>query len=169
MIRSAVIADAHSITALWNNLIRETVVTFTTELKVCGDVEAMIMDPERSVLICEQEGVFVGFALFGAFRGGPGYEHTVEHTIYLVPEAQDKGLGRALMDTLLSAAMTLGHHAMIGAISGGNANAVAFHEKCGFKQAGHLPEVGRKNGVWHDLILMHLILETPTDTSERKG
>ena len=131
MIRSAVIADAHSITALWNDLIRETVVTFTTELKVCGDVEAMIMDPERSVLICEQEGVFVGFALFGAFRGGPGYVHTVEHSIYLVPEAQDKGLGRALMDTLVSAAMTLGHHAMIGVISGGNANAVAFHENVG--------------------------------------
>lgn len=73
----------------------------------------------------------MGFALFGAFRGGPGYVHTVEHSIYLVPEAQDKGLGRALMDTLVSAAMTLGHHAMIGAISGGNANAVAFHENVG--------------------------------------
>jgi L-amino acid N-acyltransferase YncA len=154
VIRSAVIADAHSITALWNDLIRETAVTFTTELKVCSDVEAMIMDPGRSVFICEQEGVFEGFALFGAFRGGPGYAHTVEHSIYLVPEAQGKGLGRALM---------------VGAISGGNANAVAFHEKCGFTQAGHLPEVGRKNAVWHDLILMHLILETPTDTSERKG
>jgi L-amino acid N-acyltransferase YncA len=123
VIRSAVIADAHSITALWNDLIRETAVTFTTELKVCSDVEAMIMDPGRSVFICEQEGVFEGFALFGAFRGGPGYAHTVEHSIYLV---QGKGLGRALMDA-------------------------------------------RKNAVWHDLILMHLILETPTDTSERKG
>ena len=69
MIRSAVIADAHSITALWNDLIRETAVTFTTELKVCSDVEAMIMDPGRSVFICEQEGVFEGFALFGAFQG----------------------------------------------------------------------------------------------------
>ena len=166
MIRSAVIADAHSITALWNDLIRATAVTFTTELKVCSDVEAMIMDPGRSVFIWEQEGVFEGFALFGAFRGGQGYAHTVEHSIYLV---QGKGLGRALMDALVSAAMTLGHHVMIGAISGGNANAVAFHEKCGFTQAGHLPEVGRKNAVWHDLILMHLILETPTDTSERKG
>jgi len=169
MIRSAVIADAHPITLLWNDFIRDTAVTFTTELKVRSDVEAIITDPERSVLICEQEGVFEGFALFGTFRGGPGYVHTVEHSIYLVPEAQGKGLGRALMDALVSAAMTLGHHAMIGAISGGNANAVAFHEKCGFKQAGRLPKVGRKNGVWHDLILMHLIIETLTDTFESKG
>ena len=169
MIRSAVIADAHPITVLWNDFIRDTAVTFTTELKVRSDVEAIITDPERSVLICEQEGVFEGFALFGTFRGGPGYVHTVEHSIYLVPEAQGKGLGRALMDALVSAAMTLGHHAMIGAISGGNANAVAFHEKCGFKQAGRLPKVGRKNGVWHDLILMQLIIETFTDTFERKG
>ena len=169
MIRLAVIADAHSITALWNDLIRETAVTFTTELKVCGDDEVMIIDLARSVLICEQEGVFVGFALFGAFRGGPGYVHIFEHSIYLLLEAQGKGLGRSLMDALVSAAMTLGHHAMIGAISGGNTKVIAFHEKCGFTQAGYLPEVGRKNGVWHDLILVHLILETPTDTSERKG
>lgn len=169
MIRVAEITYAASITALWNDLIRDTVVTFTTELKVSGDVEDVIADPKRSVLICEQDCVFAGFALFGAFRGGPGYVHTAEHSIYLVPEAQGKGLGRALLGNLIDAAKTLDHHAMIGAISGGNTKAIAFHESYGFTQVGYMPEVGRKNGVWHDLILMHLILETPTDTFKRKG
>ena len=169
MIRSAQIADAASITALWNDQISQTIVTFTTTLKQCDDVENMIADPKRSVLICEQAGVFAGFALFGAFRGGPGYVHTVEHSIYLVPEAQGKGLGRMLLGRLINAAWALGHHAMIGAVSGRNTKAVAFHKNCGFTQVGFLPEVGRKNGSWHDLILMHSIIETPTDTFECKG
>lgn len=63
MIRPARNTDATEITALWNTMIRETDVTFTTELKVRRDVEAMIADPTRSVHVAEHNGGFAGFAL----------------------------------------------------------------------------------------------------------
>lgn len=141
-------------------MIFETVVTFTTELKLRGDVEKMISDPRRSFIVAEFDGVFCGFALLGPFRNGPGYARTVEHSIYLTPNAKRKGLGRLLLNELTKNAMEMGHHAMIGAISGGNLAAVKFHENLGFDQVAHIPEVGQKNGVWHDLILMQKILET---------
>lgn len=150
-------------------MIRDTDVTFTTVLKVRDDVEAMIATPAHSVLVAERDGIFAGFALIVPFRGGPGYTQTVEHSVYLVPNAERQGLGRALLDALENAAMTLGHHVMIGAISGGNLASMDFHKKRGFEQVAHMPQVGQKNGVWHDLIFVEKILGTATDTPTCNG
>ena len=160
MIRSALSCDAAEITALWNTMILETAVTFTTELKLRADVEAMISDPKRSVMIAEVDGVFAGFALIGPFRNGPGYAHTAEHSVYIAANVKRKGIGRLLLDEVTRVALEMGHHVMVGAISGGNLDALSFHHKLGFKQVGHMPQVGRKNGEWHDLILMQKTLET---------
>ena len=169
MIRPALKPDATEITVLWNMMIRETDVTFTTKQKARGEIEEMIADPARSVLVAEHNGAFAGFALMGSFRSGPGYAHTVEHSIYLKPNAERKGLGRQLIGELANAALKLDHHVMVGAISEGNLAAVKFHQNLGFEQVAYLPQVGQKNGVWHDLILMQKIFETPADTSKRKG
>jgi L-amino acid N-acyltransferase YncA len=150
-------------------MITETDVTFTTDLKVRADVEVMIEDPVRSFLVAEHKGAFAGFALLGPFRGGPGYAQTVEHSVYLMPNAKGEGLGRSLMGVLTKNATELGHHVMVGAISGTNLAAVGFHQRLGFEQVALMPQVGQKNGVWHDLILMQKIVETPADTLERKG
>ena len=158
MIRAADIADAAAITVLWNEVIRDTTVTFTTELKLEADVRAMIGDPTRSVLVVEHDGMFAGFALFGSFRSGPGYARTVEHSIYVRPEFHGIGLGAALMRALEQAAVAQGHHVMVAGISGTNQAAVKFHENVGFMQVAHMPEVGQKNGVWHDMILMQKIM-----------
>ena len=63
MIRPALKRDATEVTALWNTMISETDVTFTTDLKVRADVEAMIADPVRSFLVAEHKGAFAGFAM----------------------------------------------------------------------------------------------------------
>lgn len=150
-------------------MIRETDVTFTTELKKKHDVEGIIGDAKRSVLIAENNKGFAGFALLGSFRGGPGYAETVEHTVYLMPAARGAGVGRQLLTTLTKRAVELGHHVMVGAISGNNIAAVRFHQKLGFDQVARMPQVGQKNGLWYDLILMQKIIETCTDTSSRTG
>lgn len=159
MIRRAVQGDAVAITALWNGIIANTTITFTTLPKSEAAVFTIIDDPTRFVHVAEQDGMFAGFALLGPFRGGPGYAHTVEHTVYLPPNMQGQGVGAALMHVLENAALSAGHHVMIGALNGSNKRAIAFHNRIGFTQVGMLPQMGRKNGEWHDLVLMQKILQ----------
>lgn len=155
MIRQAVAADAAAICAIWNRIIAETAITFTTIPKTVSEVEEMIASRGAAFLILENRK---GFATYGPFRGGPGYAATVEHTILLAPEAQGKGAGRALMRALMDQAVRDEHHVMIAGISGANPAAMAFHSRLGFAQSAALPEVGRKDGTWLDLVLMHKIL-----------
>lgn len=155
MIRPATPRDAPAVTHLWNAIIRDTLATFTTDLKSVDSVAAQIN--RRPFWVSDADGV-QGFVTFGAFRSGPGYAATIEHTVILAADAQGRGIGRALMQTAMQAAHEQGHHIMIAAISSANPDAVAFHSALGFEQTAHMPQVGRKADQWLDLILMQKTL-----------
>ena len=154
MIRPATSADAGAIAALWNGMIRDTLATFTTELKTTQAIHQTLNDRPGAFFVAEQAGAMLGFVTFGPFRGGPGYAATCEHSIIVAPDAQGQGAGRALMARAIEAARRMDQHIMIAAISSANPDAVEFHAKQGFDHVGHLPQVGRKSGQWLDLILM---------------
>jgi L-amino acid N-acyltransferase YncA len=159
VIRTARAQDAPAITALWNQIIADTTITFTTVLKTEAEVAEIIADAGRLAHVAYSKDAFAGFALVSPFRGGPGYAHTVEHTVYLYNDAQGLGFGTDLIGTLQTASIVAGHHVMVGAISGSNFGAIEFHKRAGFQQVGHLSQAGRKNGEWQDLVLMQKILQ----------
>ena len=138
---------------MWNGMISDTLSTFTTDLKTNSAIADMIAT--RPVLVLPDN---TGFATYGPFRSGPGYGATVEHTILIDPAVQGHGQGRALMQALMGQARDTGHHVMVAGISGANPGAVAFHTALGFDTVAQMPEVGRKNGQWLDLILMQKLL-----------
>ena len=157
IIRAAVPGDATQIAAIWNAVIRDTLATFTTVEKPDADLRDMIATRAGAFWVAETEGI-AGFITYGPFRAGPGYAATVEHTILLDPGAQGQGIGTQLMQTATQAAAEQGHHVMVAGISSANPGAVAFHERMGFVLTGQMPQVGRKNDQWLDLILMQKTL-----------
>ncbi|MGD9294737.1 MAG: GNAT family N-acetyltransferase, partial [Roseobacter sp.] len=148
MIRPAEIGDAPAIANLWNWMIRETLATFTTELKSVAAIEGMLKQRPDGFFIAEEAGDLSGFVTFGPFRAGPGYAKTCEHSVVVPPGGQNRGIGSDLMRRAMHAAERAGCHVMVGAISGANPKAVRFHEKLGFREVGLMPEVGRKAGQW---------------------
>lgn len=156
-IRHAGAGDASAIAALWNQVIRDTVITFDpTEKSEAEVAEAIATRP--AFLLAEEAGRFAGFATFAQFRRGLGYARTMEHTILLAPHARGRGVGRALMAALCAAARASGAHVLVAGVSGENRGAVAFHLARGFAITGRLPEVGWKHGRWHELVLMQKTL-----------
>lgn len=150
--------DAPEIAALWNDMIRETFSTFTTVEKSTADIEGLITARTGAFFVAEQAGVFAGFATFGPFRAGPGYDRTVEHTVLVKPNFHGAGMGRQLMQAIETAARTSGCHVIVAGISHTNLNAQVFHQHLGYKQVARMPQVGFKAGQWLDLILMQKIL-----------
>jgi L-amino acid N-acyltransferase len=111
------------------------------------------------VLVAEFAGEVAGFASFGEFRKGDGYEHTVEHSIYVHRHHHGKGVGRQMMPPLFDRARHLGKHVMIGGVEAGNAASLHFHQALGFSETGRLLQVGQKFDRWLDLVFMQKILD----------
>ena len=161
MIRPATAADCAAIAAIWNPVIRDTLVTFTTAEKTVEGLAETLSEKAaagHAFLVAEDAGGLAGFATYGQFRAGPGYARTMEHSVILAPAARGRGLGRALMAALEDQAAAGGAHSIFAGVSGANPEGRAFHAALGYCEVAVLPEVGFKFGRWLDLVLMQKIL-----------
>lgn len=157
MIRPATPADAAAIAALWNPIIRQSTVTFSSEEKTEADL-ALMCSARPAFVVAQVEGQLMGLATYAQFRGGNGYAHAAEHTIILAPKARGRGIGRALLAAVEADARAKGFHVMVAAVCDENAEGISFHAACGYVETGRMPEVGRKFGRWLGLVLMQKLL-----------
>ncbi|KAB7615362.1 N-acetyltransferase [Amylibacter sp. SFDW26] len=160
-IRQATQDDVDGIVAIWNDLITNTDVTFTTDLKTRDQISAVLLDKAdlgRPFFVAEDEGQIIGFATYGNFRNGSGYAHSMEHSIMLVPAAQGKGAGKQMMQILEDHAKRSGVHTFVGGINSNNKQSIKFHEAIGYQTVGDIKQAGFKFGCWHDLVLMQKLL-----------
>lgn len=115
------------------------------------------------VLVSEENGVVTGYSSYGDWRAFDGFRHTVEHSVYVHPDHQGKGLGRALLTALIEEARRRGKHVMVAGIEAQNSASLHLHETLGFITTGQMPQVGTKFGRWLDLTFMQLQLDNRTD------
>lgn len=109
----------------------------------------------------DDTGTLLGFASYGTFRAWPAYKYSVEHSVYIHKDHRNKGIGRALLQRLISTAIEQQYHVIVGGIDADNAASVALHKKFGFQHAGTINQAGFKFGRWLNLTFYQLILATP--------
>ncbi|MDG6095402.1 N-acetyltransferase family protein [Acetobacter sp. AN02] len=161
-IRPAKSSDLPSILAITNRAIAETNALWVSS-PFTPEQRREWMDGRISagfpVLVAEDmDGTIAGFGSYGPFRSFEGYRLTVEHSLYVTPEAQGQGIGGFLLDALIEKARGSGMHVMVAAITGGNEASIRLHGSRGFVHGGLLPQTGIRKGEWLDLVLMYLIL-----------
>ncbi|AFO88035.1 N-acetyltransferase [Phaeobacter inhibens] len=173
IVRAATAADAEAIAAITNQIIRDTLITFTTAEKTSAQVRDEIAEKGPYVQVAEEAGQILGYISLGGFRTGPGYARSCEHAIYLAETARGRGAGRALIAAIEAVARADGIHVLVAGISAVNAGGLAFHAAMGFVEVGRMPEVGHKAGQWLDLVLMQKILSPkgvgPADSPVKAG
>ena len=97
--------------------------------------------PGDTAVIAIDGGFPVGAAwyrLFGAERPGYGFvdERTPELAIAVVPSARGKGIGSALLDTLLARAREAGYPSISLSVDRNNGGAIELYERHGFERVG---------------------------------
>lgn len=101
------------------------------------------------------DGAMLGYAYAAAYRPRSAYRFTVEDSVYVAPDAARRGIGRALLRSLIDACTDLGKRQMIAVIGdSGNQASVALHRACGFELVGTFAAIGFKHGRWVDTVLM---------------
>ncbi|MDO5607153.1 MAG: GNAT family N-acetyltransferase [Capnocytophaga sp.] len=114
-------------------------------------------NPKYRYITISDDETFLGFA---------GYEFNYEtdttklHRIYLLPEAQGKGAGKALIEHIKKEVSRFGNNRIILAVNKQN-KARQFYEKLGFAVYGEgVFDIGR--GFVMDDYLLELVLENQT-------
>ncbi len=154
LIRLAGEHDAAVFAAIYRPYVEESRISFEEVAPDAAEMARRIVGDAPGFhpwFAAEEDGRLLGFASSSPFRTRRAYRWTVETGIYLAPEACGRGIGRALLATLLEQLERQGYVAAIGAIALPNDASVALHEKLGFVQTGTYRGVGFKRGEWLDV------------------
>lgn len=170
-IRAATAADISAITAVYAHAVSFGTATFEIDPPDAAEMSRrydFVIKRGLPFLVAEVEGSVCGYAYAVPYRARAAYRHTLEDSIYLAPEFQGRGIGRALIETLLAAAMALGYRQVIAVIGdSAQAASIALHRAAGFRIVGTFTGVGFKFDRWLDTVLMQRSLgsgsETPPD------
>jgi phosphinothricin acetyltransferase len=161
-VRIALEEDLHAILEIYNEAILYTTAVYDYEPHTMEMRQVWWLEKKTNgfpVFVAESSGSLIGFATYGKFRNWAGFSKTVECSIFLHTSQRSKGIGKLLMQRLIDAAREQKIHALMGGIDADNLASIKLAEKLGFKEVGHLKEVGFKFDRWLDLKFMDLIIQ----------
>lgn len=153
VIRAATADDAAACAAIYAPFVRETWVSFETEVPDSAEMARRIADYGESHgwLVAECDGVILGYAYGSAHRTRSAYATSCDVTVYVGPQAARQGVGRRLYAALLPMLAQRGYHAAYAGIALPNDGSITLHRAMGFEPVGVYREVGWKLGGWRDV------------------
>ena len=102
----------------------------------------------------DDDGRVVAWAALAPVSDRCAYAGVAENSIYVDPEAQGRGVGRALLTALVTSAEQGGIWTVQTGIFPENQPSVRLHEACGFRVVGVRERLGRMDGRWRDVLLL---------------
>jgi L-amino acid N-acyltransferase YncA len=151
-VRAATSRDAAAIAAIYARHVHDGYATFEVEPPDAAEFARRIaVRPRLPWLVAEQEATVLGFAYAGRHRERAGYRWSADVSVYLAPDAQGQGIGRALYEKLLPIVASLGYVSAFAGIALPNEASVALHESLGFTLVGTYRDIGFKLGEWRDV------------------
>jgi phosphinothricin acetyltransferase len=161
MIRDAKASDIAAITAIYNDVISTTNAIYREDEVDESERMAWFTDKQNHgfpVTVAEVDGTVVGYGVFGSFRFGEGYNHTVEHSVHVASHLRGQGIGKKILEDLIDRARQQNRLVMIAAIDSTNEQSIGLHAAYGFVESARMPRVAEKHGQFLDLVLMQLML-----------
>ena len=105
-------------------------------------------------LVARAEGQVVGWAALSPVSSRCVYAGVAEVSIYVTASARSKGVGKALLQVLVTESERAGIWTLQGGIFPENGASIALHEACGFRQVGYRERLGQMRGLWRDVVLV---------------
>ena len=96
----------------------------------------------------------VGWAALSPFSRRACYSGVAEVGVYVSAAARRQGVGHALMSALIESAEANGIWTLQGATIADNLASQSLQASCGFRVVGRRVAIAKRDGKWHDTILM---------------
>jgi L-amino acid N-acyltransferase YncA len=105
-------------------------------------------------LVARDGGRVVGWAALAPVSDRCAYAGVAEASTYVAPQAQGRGVGRALLHAVVASAEQAGIWTVQTGIFPENQASLRLHQACGFRVVGVRERLGRLHGRWRDVLLL---------------
>ncbi|HVR29136.1 MAG TPA: arsinothricin resistance N-acetyltransferase ArsN1 family B [Thermoanaerobaculia bacterium] len=152
-IRLATPDDAPGVLAIYEPVVVETATSFEEVAPTLEEMAKRIADTLETYpwLICDCDGAVAGYAYATRFRARAAYRWAVETSVYIHPDYQRVGVGRALYRSLFALLALQGYVTAYAGIAVPNYGSTGLHEAVGFEPIGVYWNVGYKLGAWRNV------------------
>jgi phosphinothricin acetyltransferase len=110
--------------------------------------------PEHRFVAVDRAGTVLGWVACSPVSDRCVYAGVVEHSVYVHPDARGRGIGRALLRTLIDSTERAGIWTIQSGVFPENTGSLALHAACGFRVVGTRQRLGRHQGRWRDVVLL---------------
>ncbi|HEY3733414.1 MAG TPA: GNAT family N-acetyltransferase [Streptosporangiaceae bacterium] len=100
------------------------------------------------------DGDVLGWVAASAVSSRCVYAGVIEHSVYVKPGTQRRGIGTALLQVLIDSTEAAGIWTIQSGIFPENAASLRLHRRAGFRVVGTRERIGWHHGRWRDVVLI---------------
>jgi L-amino acid N-acyltransferase YncA len=96
----------------------------------------------------------LGWAALSPVSNRRVYSGVAEVSVYVAAETRGRGVGKMLLQSLVTQSERCGMWTLQAGIFPENAASIALHKSCGFREVGLRRKLGQRGGIWRDVLLL---------------
>ena len=151
-IRPLIASDFPQVAAIYKKGLATGFASFETKVPDWNTWNLKFLDCCRFVLVLNDK--VIGWCALSNVSKRKVYSGVAEDTIYIDRDYQGKSLGKKLLLHLISESKKNGFWTLQAAIFSQNKSSIALHKACGFREIGIREKIAKRDGKWHDNVLM---------------
>ncbi len=159
--------DDVCIAAIYNQGIADRGATFETEPRTAAMVQTWF-DGHHPIVVVEHGKEVIAYASSSTYRPRACYAGIVEFSVYVQRDWRGKGAGRLALARLIQECEGAGFWKLVSRVFVENTASRALLRAVGFREVGVYEKHGQLDGVWHDVVIVELLLpsiQTPTQAT----
>ncbi|MGC5016959.1 GNAT family N-acetyltransferase [Micromonospora sp. DT47] len=110
--------------------------------------------PDHRLVAVDGDDTVFGWVAVSPASTRAVYAGVVEHSVYVDPTAQGRGIARLLLDALIASTESAGIWTIQSGVFPENTASLALHQRAGFRVIGVRERVGRHHSRWRDVVLL---------------
>jgi L-amino acid N-acyltransferase YncA len=147
-------SDARRVLAIYQAGLDTGQASFETAAPDWQAFDAARLPGHRHVAVDVATSEVLGWVAASAVSSRPVYAGVIEHSVYVRPGRDRRGVGAALLGALIRSSEEAGIWMIQSGVFPENSASLALHERAGFRVVGVRERVGCHHGLWRDTVLI---------------
>ncbi len=157
-VRPAEPRDSSRIAEIYNEGIEDGQATLETRPRSHGEIEEKLQAAGHHLVVAEWGGTILGWASITPYSPRECYNGIGEASVYISRSARHQGLGRLLLEALVTLASQREYHKLIGRLLASNTPSRQLVRGLGFREVGIHQRHGKMGDKWVDVVVAERLL-----------